>query len=337
MRRADVSARAPQRILVTRKLAVEPRAFLEARLGPDCVVEVHDLETQLPRADLLARVAPAHALVATLMDRVDPELLAAAPLLRVVANHAVGVDNVDLRACAARGVAVTNTPDVLTDATADLAFALLLAVARRLREGEKLLREGRFVGWAPTMLLGLELRSATLGLFGFGRIGQAMARRALGFGMRVVYARREGASGEPRLPADLAGRVRAVSFAGLLAESDAISLHAPLTPQTRHAFGAAELSRMKRGAFLVNTARGPLIDEAALAFALASGHLGGAGLDVFENEPAVHPALLTRDDVVLVPHLGSATGAARRAMAELALGDAARVLRGEAPLHPVAA
>jgi glyoxylate reductase len=323
------------RVLVTRKLAVEPRSFLRERLGTHCSIDVHDLETQLPREELLGRAANAHALVATLMDRVDPELLAAAPLLRVVANHAVGVDNVDLGACATRGIAVTNTPDVLTDATADLAFALLLAVARRLREGERLLREGRFVGWAPTMLLGLELRSATLGLFGFGRIGQAVARRALGFGMRILYARREGSSGEARLPADLAGGVQAVSFEELLAQSDAISLHAPLTPQTRHAFGKTQLAQMKRGALLVNTARGPLVDEAALAASLAEGHLGGAGLDVFENEPAVHPALLSRDDVVLVPHLGSATHRARRSMAELALGDAARVLRGEAPLHPV--
>jgi glyoxylate reductase len=323
------------RVLVTRKLAVDPRAFLRERLGPDCSIDVHDFETQIPRAELLARAANAHALVATLMDRVDLELLAAAPLLRVVANHAVGVDNVDLRACAARGVAVTNTPDVLTDATADLAFALLLAVARRLREGERLLREGRFVGWAPTMLLGLELRGATLGLFGFGRIGQAVARRALGFGTRILYARRDGSSGKDRLPPDLAGRVEAVAFGELLAQSDAISLHAPLTPLTRHAFGKAQLAQMKRGALLVNTARGPLVDEGALAASLAEGHLGGAGLDVFENEPAVHPALLSRDDVVLVPHLGSATQTARRAMAELALGDAARVLRGEAPLHPV--
>jgi glyoxylate reductase len=250
----------------------------------------------------------------------------------------VGVDNIDLRACARRSVRVTNTPDVLTDATADLALALLLAVARRLHEGEKLLREGRFAGWAPTMLLGLELRTATLGIFGFGRIGQAVARRALGFGMKILHA---GASAArpatliPELQAH-AHNIAQVSFDELLARSDVISLHAPLNERTRHAFGAVQLARMKHGALLINTARGPLVDEAALAAALASGHLGGAGLDVFEREPAVHPALLSRDDVVLLPHLGSATREARRAMAELALGDAARVLAGHAPLHPVA-
>ncbi|HXN80974.1 MAG TPA: D-glycerate dehydrogenase [Myxococcales bacterium] len=323
-------------VLVTRRLSIDPLPFLRARLGEGCAVELHDSENPIPRADLLARAASADAIVATLSDRIDEELLNRAPRLRVVANHAVGVDNIDLRACVARGVRATNTPDVLTDATADLAFALLLAVARRLREGERMIREGRFTGWAPTMLLGLELRGALLGIFGFGRIGQAMARRALGFGMRVAWSRREGTSAAgPRIPADLQTKVSELSFDEMLAQADAISLHAPLDASTRHAFSAAQLARMKRGALLINTARGPLVDEAALAAALAAGQLGGAGLDVFEHEPKVHPALLSRDDVVLVPHLGSATVAARRAMAETAMAEAARVLLGQEPLHPV--
>jgi glyoxylate reductase len=324
-------------VLVTRRLSVDPLPFLRARLGEGCGVELHDSDDPMPRADLLARAASADAIVATLSDRIDEELLARAPRLRVVANHAVGVDNIDLRACRARGVRATNTPDVLTDATADMAFALLLAVARRLREGERMIREGRFTGWAPTMLLGLELRGALLGIFGFGRIGQAVARRALGFGMRVAWSRREGTSAPsaPRIPADLQTKVSELSFDEMLAQADAISLHAPLNASTRHAFSAAQLARMKRGALLINTARGPLVDEAALAAALASGQLGGAGLDVFEHEPKVHPALIPRDDVVLVPHLGSATVAARRAMAETAMAEAARVLLGQEPLHGV--
>jgi glyoxylate reductase len=261
----------------------------------------------------------ASALLATLADKVDAELLDAAPRLRIVANHAVGYDNVDVPACTARGVWVTNTPDVLTDATADLTWALILALARRLREGEQVLRSGKFAGWAPTMLVGRDLRGRTLGIFGYGRIGRAVARRAEGFGMRVLFNTRGGG----------------VSFDELLEQSDIISIHAPLTEETRHAFGPAELLRMKRGALLINTARGPLVDEAALVAVLEAGHLGGAALDVFENEPAVHQGLVGRDDVVLLPHLGSATQETRQAMAQIALSEVERVLRGERPLHAV--
>jgi len=214
---------------------------------------------------------------------------------------------------------VTNTPDVLTDATADLTWALILALARRLREGERMLRAGEFVGWAPTMLLGLELRGRTLGILGYGRIGRAVARRAEGFGMRVLFTARGGG----------------VPFEEILEQSDVLSIHCPLTPQTRHLIGPAELLRMKRGALLVNTARGPIVDEAALVAALESGHLGGAALDVFENEPAVHRGLTARNDVVLLPHLGSATQETREKMARIALQQIERVLRGERPTTAV--
>jgi glyoxylate reductase len=303
------------RVFVTRKLALDPREVL----GPAVALDQHDSELTIPRADLIARVRAVDALLPTLSDRVDRELLDAAPHLRIVANHAVGYDNVDVAACTARGVWVTNTPGVLTDSTADLTLALLLALARRVREGERLLRSGQFVGWAPTMLLGRELRGATLGLVGYGRIAQAVARRAEGFGMRVAHS----------------SRGSGVLLADLLEQADVVSIHCPLTPETRHLIGARELARMKRGALLVNTARGPIVDEAALVTALESGHLGGAALDVFEEEPKVHPGLVGRDDVVLLPHLGSATVETRQAMARIALSQIALLLRGERPTTAV--
>ena len=307
------------RLLVSRRLAVDPRTVV----GPGIDIDHWDADEPLPRAELLVRVASADGAVVTLSERIDEELLRAAPRLRVVSNHAVGVDNVDVPACTARGVAVTNTPDVLTDATADLTLALILAVARRMREGEKTIREGRFTHWAPTMLLGLELRGAILGIVGFGRIGQAVAARARAFGMDVLCATRTPAPG-----------VQRVELGELLARSDVVTLHCPFTAATRHLIGAPQLACMKRGAILVNTARGPIVDEGSLVLSLESGHLGGAGLDVFEDEPRVHPGLCGRDDVVLLPHVGSATRKTRARMAELALSDAARVLRGELPLHP---
>jgi len=303
------------RAFITRRLAIAPQEVL----GSGIQVDQHDSELALARGELLRRVHQASALLPVLGDRVDQELLDVAPRLRIVANHAVGYDNVDVPACTARGVWVTNTPDVLTDATADLTWALILALARRLREGERMIRAGEFVGWAPTMLLGRELRGRTLGILGYGRIGRAVARRAEGFGMRMLFSSRGGG----------------VPFEELLEQSDVLSIHCPLSPQTRHLIGAAELLRMKRGALLVNTARGPIVDEAALVAALETGHLGGAALDVFENEPAVHPGLIHRNDVVLLPHLGSATQEAREQMARIALGQIERVLRGERPTTAV--
>ncbi len=249
------------------------------------------------------------------------ELLSLAPRLRVVANCAVGTDNVDLEACRRREIVVTNTPGVLTEATADLTWLLILAVARRFREGDALIRSGTWDGWKPMELMGASLDGKTLGVFGPGRIGTAVARRAEAFGMKVVTC---DASDGPE------------DFERLLAEADVLTIHTPLTPATRGRFGAAELARMKPGAILVNTARGPIVDEGALAAALGSGQLGGAGLDVYEKEPAVHPGLLPLPNVVLQPHLGSATRETRLAMARTACAEAARVLRGEEPRHRVA-
>jgi len=303
------------RVFITRRLALAPSSVL----GAGVEIDQYDSESALPRDELLRRVHDASALLPILGDRVDKELLDAAPRLRIVANHAVGYDNVDVPACTARGVWVTNTPDVLTDATADLAWALILALTRRLREGERMLRAGEFRGWAPTMLLGRELRDRTLGVLGYGRIGRAVARRAEGFGMRVLFTARGGG----------------VPFDELLQHSDVLSIHCPLNADTRHLIGPSELLRMKRGALLINTARGPIVDEAALVAALESGHLGGAALDVFENEPTVHPGLIERDDVVLLPHLGSATRETRERMARIALEQIERVMRGERPTTAV--
>jgi glyoxylate reductase len=271
-------------------------------------------------------------IVALLTDRIDASLLARTPKLAIVANVAVGVDNVDIEACAARNVIVTNTPDVLTEATADLAFGLLIAAARRICEGDRLVRAGGFTGWTPTFLIGTRVHGMKLGIVGLGRIGMAVARRARGFGMHIGYTQRKP------LPDNLARALGATfvpSVDDLCASSDAITIHCPLTPETRHLFSADRLASMRPESILINTARGPIIDEAALAHALEHGPLAAAGLDVFEDEPRIHPALLARSNVVLAPHIGSADRATREAMAQAAAANVVRVLRGEAPLTPV--
>lgn len=273
------------------------------------------------------------AIVAVASDRIDAALLDGAPNLRVVANVAVGVDNIDLEACRARGVVATNTPDVLSDATADLAFGLLLAASRRIGEGDRLVRErGGWSGWTPTFMLGAKVSGTTLGIVGMGRIGKAMARRARGFGMHVLYTqrRREAETIERAL-----GATWVPSVAELCAAADSVSLHCPLTPETRHLFDAAMLARMRKGAVLVNTSRGAVVDEAALAHALEHGPLGAAGIDVFEHEPRVLPALAARPNAVLTPHIGSADAETRIAMARLAAENVLRVLAGEPALTPV--
>jgi glyoxylate reductase len=303
------------RVFVTRKLALDPRSLL----GAGVELDQHDEEPVIARAELLKRVRDVDALLPTLADRVDDELLDAAPKLKIVANHAVGYDNIDVPACTRRGVWVTNTPGVLTDCTADLAWALILSLVRRVREGERMMREGKFAGWAPTMLLGRELRGATLGLIGHGRIASAVEERAKAFGMKVIHSSRSSG----------------LKLHELLQQSDIVSIHCPLNAQTRHLIGAKELLQMKRGAQLINTARGPIVDEAALVASLESGHLGGAGLDVFEEEPLVHQGLVGRDDVVLLPHLGSATVETRQAMARIALEQILLFLAGKRPVTAV--
>ena len=252
------------------------------------------------------------------------------PKLRIVANVAVGYNNVDIVAAEMRGVLVTNTPGVLTDATADLTWALILAAARRVVEGVDLVRSGRWTGWHPEQLLGLELRGRTLGLLGAGRIGQAVGRCAPAFGLRVVYAAR---TPKPDFERDT-GATR-VDISRLLAESDVVSLHAPSTPETKGIINADTLARMKRGAILINTARGDLVREEAVAAALERGHLGAAGLDVYTDEPAIHPRLLAAPRTVLLPHIGSATAETRRHMAAIAVANVQAVLGGKPPLTPV--
>jgi glyoxylate reductase len=275
-------------------------------------------------------VGDAEALICLLADRVDVSFFAACPAVRVVAVYAVGVNNVDLQAAHAAGVWVTNTPDVLTEATADLAWALLLAVTRRVVEGDRFVRAGQFTGWRPDLLLGTGLTGKKLGIVGFGRIGQAVAKRALAFGLQVLYTSRRRHEG-----AEAPG-VRFVSTLDeLLPQVDFLSLHCPLTPETHHLLHRERLRRMKPGAYLINVARGEVVEEEALVEALSSGHLAGAGLDVYEREPQVHPGLLPLPNVVLLPHLGSATRETREAMARLVVDNVLQVLAGRPPLTPV--
>lgn len=316
-------------VLVTRRI---PSAVVE-RLDEQCAVDLWDGRDAIPPDTLKARLAGKQALMCLLTDRVDGPVLDAAPGLRVVANIAVGVDNIDLLAARARGVIVTNTPDVLTEATADFTWGLILAATRRIPEGERLLRHGGWTGWALDFMLGSDLRGKQLGIVGLGRIGRAVAARAGAFGMRVAFTTLDEPAGAD--PGD--GSWVRMSLDELLSSSDVVSFHVPLTPATRHLIGRRAILRMKRRAYLVNTSRGPVIDEAALAWALREGLIAGAALDVYEQEPRVHPDLLGLENVVLAPHLGSATVETRTAMAELAARNVLAVLSGSPPLTPVGA
>ena len=281
---------------------------VRAELERSFTVAVHDEELPPPRAELLARAMGCDGLVTMLTDRVDAELLdAVGPQLRVVANYAVGLDNVDIEECERRGIVVSNTPDVLTEATAEMTLALMLALTRRVVEGDRFLRREERWQWAPTFMLGRGLAGLVLGIVGFGRIGQAVGERGRAHGMHVVRA------GE--FPLD-----------DLLAMADIVTLHVPLTDATHHLIGEHELSLMKRTAYLVNTSRGQVVDEEALARALVERSIAGAALDVYEQEPDVRPALLELDNVVLVPHLGSATYEARDAMGMLCVEALRKVL-----------
>jgi glyoxylate reductase len=285
-----------------------------------------------PGAPLPART-DVDAIIPLVSQQVGESELAGLPSLRVVANYGVGYDNIDLGAAARRGVVVTNTPDVLTDSTADLAMALLLAAARRLREGLDLARSGEWDGWHPSQLLGMGLQGRVLGILGAGRIGVAMARRAAAFGMEIVYWSRS-ASSEMEAKAD--GR-RVDYLETLLGEADVVSVHLPLTPDTRGLLDGERLASMKPGAILINTARGAIVDQEAVADALREGHLGAAGLDVFENEPEIPSELACLPNCVVLPHLGSATREARQAMWSLAAVNVRAVLAGKEPVTPVQA
>jgi glyoxylate reductase len=287
------------------------------------------LET--PTADDLRQgFSEADAVICTLSDCVDASLLSYAARLKIVANYAVGYNNIDLAAAKARGVVVTNTPDVLTDATADLAWALLLAVARRVGEGDRLMRTGEWSGWAPTHMLGADVSGKTLGIIGMGRIGQAVARRAAGFRMPVLYASRRPCPSPPGAPS-----WHHVPMDEVLRQADFISLHVPLTASTRHMISRKELASMKPTSILINTSRGAVVDEAALVEALKNAVISGAGLDVYEEEPLLHQGLAGLPNVVLLPHLGSATLETRVHMGLICLENIAAVLSGSQALHPV--
>jgi glyoxylate reductase len=315
------------RVLVTRK--VYPQAL--AILHEDCIVDYRETYDVMDAATLSRRLQHADGVVCQLTDPMTREVIAAAPKLKVIAQIAVGYDNIDVQAAHERGIVVTNTPDVLTESTADLAFALMLATARRISQAERHLRSGQWQRWDIDLLAFSDVHHRTLGIVGMGRIGQAVARRARGFGMRVLYA-------SPRpLPEAVATELQAqhVTLAQVLQASDFISLHCPLNDDTRHLIGIDELARMQRHAILINTARGPVVNERALTAALEEGLIGGAGLDVFEDEPRVSEGLLALNHCVLLPHVGSATVATRTRMCTLAAENCALVLRGEPARTPI--
>ena len=311
-------------VLVTRPIMEAPLARLQER----CDVTVHENEFGIPREELLQVISGRDAIVTMLTEQVDTGFLAAAgSQLKVVANHAVGFDNVDIAACTEAGVLATNTPDVLTETTADTAFALIMAAARRVGEGERFLRAGTPWIWGPLMMLGQDVHHKTIGIVGFGRIGQSVARRARGFGMRVVY------SDAVQLPSEVERETGAerLELPDLLTQADVVSIHTNLTPETRHLFDAEAFRTMKPTAVIVNTSRGPVIDESELADALEAGEIFAAGLDVFEREPEVEGRLLKLENAVVIPHLGSATVDTRNAMGEVVVDNVFAALDGERP------
>lgn len=300
-------------------------------LAQECDVRANREDRPMGRADLLEAVAGADGFLSMITDAVDAELMDAAPRLRVVSNMAVGYNNIDVAAATARGIVVTNTPGILTEATAELAFALILAAARRVVDLDRRTRAGEWTCWAPLLFLSREVSGKTLGVVGLGRIGRAVARRARAFGMRVLYHSRSRleAAEERDLGVEYAEKDE------LLATADFVSLHVPLSAETRHLIGRRELDLMKPTAYLINTSRGPVVDEAALVEALKARRIEGAGLDVYESEPMLTPGLAALDNAVLLPHVGSATVETRAKMARMAAENLLSALRGERPAHVV--
>ncbi len=311
------------KVLVTARVPDEVLCLI----ARDCQIEAYDEDPPMDRRSLLDSVEDKEGLLCTITDSIDEEVLERAPGLRVIANNGVGFNHIDVEAATRRGIPVTNTPGVLTDATADLAFALILATARRVVEGDRATREGRFKYWAPLHFLGREVSGKTLGIVGLGRIGKAVARRAAGFDMKVVYysqTRREP-SEEQKL------NVSYMPLEELLREADFVTVHVPLVPSTRHLISSRELEMMKPSACLINTARGPVVDERALVQALRDGRIWAAGLDVYEDEPRLSPGLAEFENVVLLPHMGSATVETRTRMALMAAENLLAALRGDVP------
>jgi glyoxylate reductase len=317
----------PKGIFISNVLPEQARALIPR----DFAVDYHDSDTPLAKADLIKRLRGKDALICHIISTVDEEVLAGAPGLKAVCNVAVGFNNIDVAACRRRGVVVTNTPDVLTETTADFAWALLMAAARRVVEADRFARSGQWTRWQWDLLWGNDVYGKTLGIIGFGRIGRAVARRALGFNMRVLY--HDTVRADPTVEREV--KATYMERDTLLRESDFVSLHTLLIPETRHLIDERTLRLMKKTAILVNAARGPIVDEAALARALKEGWIAGAGLDVFEEEPTIHPALATLANVTLAPHIASASLDTRLAMANLAVRNCLAVLDGKPPITPV--
>ncbi|MFS0723955.1 2-hydroxyacid dehydrogenase [Paenibacillus sp. 1P07SE] len=315
------------KVLVTRRLPERVMAYLEERADVTCAAE----DRGLTREELIAGLQGKDALLCLLTDKIDAEVMDANPYLRVIANYAVGYNNIDIEAATARGITVTNTPDVLTAATADMAWALLMAVSRRIVEGDTLVRSGGWTGWAPLQLIGGDVTGATLGLVGLGRIGRAMMRRAQGFDMDILYWNRTRLAAEEE--AELG--IRYGTLEEVMRTADYVSIHVAYTEQTHHLIGERELRSMKPGAYLINTARGAHIDEAALVRALREGWIAGAGLDVYEREPELASGLTKLENVVLAPHLGSATLQTREEMGMMAVRSILAVMDEERPDHVV--
>jgi len=314
------------RVVFTSPLPGHPETLLEGIAR----TTVHPFGGSRTEEELAELLREATGTVTLLSDPVTDRVLDACPGLRVIANYAVGYNNIDVASARARGISVTHTPDVLTEATADLTWSLLLAAARRITEGHAMVLRGEFEGWAPNLLLGMDLHGKTLGIVGMGRIGRAVARRAPGFGVRVVYAQQNPIPGSE----EEALRARRLPLRELIETSDIVSLHCPLTEETRHLIDAEALAAMKPGALLINTARGAVVDEAALVATLRKGRIS-AGLDVYEREPEITAGLDDLPNAVLLPHIGSAGAETRESMARMAAGDVRLVLEGQSPRHPV--
>jgi glyoxylate reductase len=317
----------PDKIFISNILPDEARALIPQGFE----VDYNPGDIPLPKAEFMGRLKGADGLICHIISTIDDEVLAGAPALKVVSNVAVGFNNIDVTAAKRRGIVVTNTPDVLTETTADFAWTLLMAAARRVVEADRYARSGQWRAWKWDLLWGWDVYGKTLGVVGFGRIGRAVARRAQGFGMRVLYS--DTVAADPATERDL--RATRVDLDTLLRESDFVTLHTLLSPETRHLIDAAALGKMKSTAILVNAARGPVVDEAALARALRERWIAAAGLDVFEEEPKVHPDLLRLDNVTLAPHIASASRDTRLAMATLAVRNCVAVLEGKPPVTPV--
>ncbi|HOJ83570.1 MAG: D-glycerate dehydrogenase [Dethiobacteria bacterium] len=314
-------------IFITREIPDRGLKLLEGKYR----LIMNPANRPVTRQEMMEGIKEADALLCLLCDRVDREVIESAPKLKLVANMAVGVDNIDIEACTGRGIVVTNTPGVLTEATADLTWALLLAVARRIVEGDRFVREGKFNGWAPLLLVGGDLYGKTLGIIGMGRIGQAVARRAIGFGMNIVYCKRK------RLPLHVEQEFRAtyMPLDEVIRKADFLTLHLPYSPEVHHLINKERLNLMKPTAYLINTARGAHIDERALVEHLKEYKIAGAALDVYEKEPELTPGLTELENVVLAPHTGSASMNTRSIMAEMAAKSIVQLLSGEKPEHVV--